>query len=144
MSADVESDVLAYINTNSAWTEDTDLFRGPVLPQGPIGGSFPIPTEAVFVRMASSPPPVIHRSSSVQEKEWLVDVLYRSDKDSYGPGRTAAQALLDLVHDASVASGAFANYVDVKAQQSHVQWIDQDDARSHYFVFTLRLRKLEA
>ena len=142
--ADVEADVVSYINTNTSWTEGTDLFRGPVLPVAPIGGAFPVPDKAVFVRVASSIPPVIHRVDDLQEKEWLVDVIHRTEPDKYGTGWTAAQALLDAVNDASVASGAFADYVDVRTQQSAPTWIDQDDMRCHYLVFTVRLRKLEA
>ena len=139
MAADVESDILAVIDAATAYTEDTDLFRGPVLPPGVVGGSHPIPQKAVFVRFASGSPPVVHRSSSVEEKEWLVDIIVRGEPLTYGTTRTSAQAILDAVNDNPPA-----NYVDAKTMTSHPQWIDRDDAGSDYFLITVRLRKLEA
>lgn len=139
MAADVESDVLAIIAAGTSYTEDTNLFRGPVLPSAQIGGSHPIPQKAVFVRFATGSPPVIHRVDSLQEKEWLVDIVVRGEPGQYKAARDDAQTILDAVND-SPPSG----YVDARTQTSHPQWVDQDDSGSHYFVITLRLRKLEA
>lgn len=139
MAADVESDVLAVIDAATPYTEDTDLFRGPVLPSGQVGGTFPIPQKAVFVRFASGSPPTVHRSSSVEEKEWLVDIIVRGNPGAYKTTRDDAQTILDAVND-SPPSG----YIDAKTQSSHPQWVDRDDSGSDYFAVTLRLRKLEA
>jgi hypothetical protein len=139
MAADVESDTLATIDAATSYTEDTDLFRGPLLESGQIGGTYPIPQKAVFVRFASGSPPVVHRSSNVEEKEWLVDILVRGNPGAYKDTRDDAQTILDAVND-SPPTG----YIDAKTQTSHPQWIDQDDNGSHVFAVTLRLRKLEA
>jgi hypothetical protein len=110
-----------------------------LLESGQIGGTYPIPQKAVFVRFASGSPPVVHRSSNVEEKEWLVDILVRGNPGAYKDTRDDAQTILDAVND-SPPTG----YIDAKTQTSHPQWIDQDDNGSHVFAVTLRLRKLEA
>lgn len=139
MAADVESDVLDKLTGWNSWTENTNLFRGPVLPHGAIGDTYPIPMKAAFVRMAASTPPVIHGSDNLQSKEWIVDVVYRSAPQQYGTGRSDAQAILDRLND-NPPTG----YIDARAEMSSPMWLEQDDTGCHYFVVSVRYRKLEA
>ena len=140
MSADPESDVLAIIAAGTSYTENTDLFRGPIIPaKVPGEASPPIPQEAVFVRFATGTPPLVHPYDNVQEKTYTIDVLVRGRPLDYKGPRDDAQTILDLLNN-NPPSG----YYRAKTATSHPQWVDQEDSGAHVFAVSVEYWKLEA
>lgn len=132
--ADPESDVLAKIATMAAWTEDTNLFRGPVYADENFGDV--IPREAAFVTCYGGPKPIsLFPDASVQERWFNVQVIVRGDPGKYGSTRTLAQNIYDTLHDSSISG-----YWYVRCDNAHPEYAGQDEKRSHLFVVNLTLR----
>jgi len=144
--ADPERDVITILETLTisgmgALVEGTNVFRGPVMPASSLGNTFPVPQQAIFVRVGGSTPPFFRPVGGTQEKEWFVDIVIRGEPHDYGGARVAAQAVLDGVNGEIPDGGG---YYYSKTQTSHPQWVDLEDSGAHVFVVTLLLKALEA
>ena len=136
--ADPESAVVTKIATMSAWTKNTNLFRGPLLGDEDYGAV--IPRLAVFVRLTGGPPAMAFSglTKSTQEHDYNVQVILRGNPDVYGSTRTLANAIYDTLHDSTITG-----YYSVRVVESAPIHMGQDERRSHIFNMNVRLRILD-
>lgn len=133
MATDPEDSIIAKVGALAAWTENTNLFKGPLRS---IDGV--VPQTAVFVNYTGGPEPLNHSSSGVQEYEHAVQVVIRGEPEQFGSTRALAEAIYAQLHDASISG-----YYSVRATNSGPLYVDQDERGSYLFVVNMRLRILE-
>ena len=135
MATDPEDSVIAKIDALGAWTENTNLFKGPMRA---IGG--PIPQTAVFVTAFGGPMPInfAPNSGALQEYEHAVQVLIRGEAGQYGATLTLAEAIFTALHD-SPPSG----YYRCRSELGRPVHVGKDERGSFLFVVNLRLGILE-
>lgn len=138
MAADPQSDIRTRLiagNVGSPALAATDVFHGVEVPSGAQDGAGSVPDRAVFVRdLAGAEPDRHHDGTSYQQA--LVLVTVRSAKDSYGAGKTLANA----VHAALESETLSADYVEegCEATAARFAYVGTDEMGRHRWACTFR------
>lgn len=132
--ADFESAIIGQLNGNNGWVTNTNLFRGPMVPDGQSG----VPVVACFVRLASAPE-MLDFGNDTSEKRGTVQIMIRTKPGQYGTGRTLAQNTLNTLHR-NRPSG----YFETRALTPHPFYLGDDDRGNPLFQFDVRLSIVEA
>lgn len=128
-----EDEVVTLINGSNGWVTGTNLFKGPIQPDGKAS----VPVVACFVRVASMPE-MIDFENGNSEKRASVQVLIRHKPDLYDTGFTLAQNTLDGLHR-NRPSG----YFEARVLSPNPLWVGTDDRRNNLFSFDFRLTTYE-
>lgn len=132
--ADFEDATIDLLNGNNGWVTNTNLFRGPMIPDGQSS----IPVVACFVRVGSAPE-AIDFENDTSEKRATVQIIIRTKPGQYGTGRTLAQNTLNTLHR-NRPSG----YFEARALTPHPFYLGEDDRGNMLFQFDYRLSIVEA